>query len=32
MFATITKAINGGYNGFDDRISAWLTARNAMSI
>jgi putative chitinase len=32
MFATITKLINGGYNGLDDRLTCWLTARKALGI
>lgn len=31
-FGTLTKAINGGFNGLDDRISHWLRARAAMRI
>lgn len=32
MFATLTKLINGGYNGLDDRLACWLTARKALGI
>ncbi len=32
MFATLTKHINGGYNGLDDRLACWLTARKALGI
>lgn len=32
MFATITKIINGGYNGLDDRIARWLEARQGFGI
>lgn len=32
MFATITKAINGGYNGLDDRLQRWLDARQGLGI
>jgi putative chitinase len=31
-FGSITKAINGGYNGLDDRIWHWLKARSALRI
>lgn len=31
-FGTITKIINGGYNGLDDRIVSWLTARKALGL
>ncbi len=32
MFATITKIINGGYNGLDDRLQRWLEARQGLGI
>ena len=32
MFATITKAINGGYNGLDDRLNHWLNARQGFGL
>jgi putative chitinase len=31
-FGAITKAINGGYNGLDDRIWHWLKARRALGV
>lgn len=31
-FAALTKAINGGYNGLDDRIKHWLRARKALGL
>lgn len=31
-FGTITKRINGGYNGLDDRINHWLTARRVLGV
>lgn len=31
-FGALTKAINGGFNGLDDRIACWLTARKALGI
>lgn len=31
-FGTITKIINGGYNGLDDRIVSWLAARKAFGL
>ncbi len=31
-FGSITKIINGGFNGLDDRIAHWLKARRAMGI
>lgn len=31
-FGSITKRINGGYNGLDDRIVSWLTARKALGL
>lgn len=31
-FGTITKLINGGYNGIDDRIAFWLRARKALEV
>lgn len=32
LFATITKKINGGYNGMDDRLQRWLEARQGLGI
>lgn len=29
-FRKMTKIINGGYNGWDDRYKLWLRARNAI--
>lgn len=31
-FGAITKRINGGYNGLDDRISYWLRARREFGL
>jgi len=31
-FGTLTKAINGGFNGLDDRITHWLKARKALGL
>lgn len=31
-FGTLTRLINGGYNGIDDRISHWINARRALGI
>lgn len=31
-FGSITKVINGGYNGLDERITSWLTARKALGL
>lgn len=31
-FGSLTKAINGGYTGLDDRIRQWLNARRALGI
>lgn len=31
-FGTLTKKINGGYNGLDERIKAWLMARKAVGL
>lgn len=31
-FGTITKIINGGYNGLDDRLQHWLRARKALGV
>lgn len=31
-FGEITKRINGGYNGLDDRIEHWLRARRALGV
>lgn len=31
-FGAITKKINGGYNGLDDRLSHWLRARRAFGL
>jgi putative chitinase len=31
-FGTITKLINGGYNGLDNRIAYWLRAREALGV
>ena len=30
QFRKITKKINGGYNGFEDRYNIWLRARNVL--
>ena len=30
QFRKITKKINGGYNGFEDRYAIWLRARNVL--
>ena len=30
QFRKITKKINGGYNGFEDRYALWLRARKAL--
>ena len=30
QFRKITKKINGGYNGFDDRYAIWLRARKSL--
>ena len=32
LFGAITKKINGGYNGLDDRIAHWLRARKFFGI
>jgi putative chitinase len=32
MYATITKLVNGGYNGLDDRLARWLEARKGLGI
>lgn len=31
-FGSLTKAINGGFNGLDERIRNWLVARRALGI
>lgn len=31
-FGSITKKINGGFNGLDDRIAHWLRARRALGV
>jgi len=31
-FGALTRAINGGFNGIDDRIAHWLTARRALGL
>lgn len=31
-FGSITKSVNGGYNGLDDRLWYWLRARAALGI
>jgi putative chitinase len=31
-FKTITKKINGGYNGYADRVKYWLKSRKAMGL
>lgn len=31
-FGSLCKAVNGGYNGLDDRIQHWLRARRALGI
>lgn len=31
-FGSLTRAINGGYNGLDDRLRAWLIARKAVGL
>lgn len=31
-FGTLSRAINGGYNGLDDRIAYWLRARQAFGL
>ena len=30
QFRKITKKVNGGYNGFEDRYNIWLRARNVL--
>lgn len=32
QYGSLTKAINGGYNGLDDRIVHWLRARKALGL
>lgn len=32
QFGSLTKAINGGYNGLDDRIQYWLKARMVLGL
>lgn len=32
LFGTLTKRINGGYNGLDDRIILWLAARRVLKV
>lgn len=31
-FGTITKTVNGGYNGLDQRLAYWLRARTALGL
>lgn len=31
-FGSLTKAINGGHNGLDDRIQLWLNARKVLGL
>ena len=31
-FGSLTRAINGGYNGLDERCAAWCAARKALGI
>lgn len=31
-FGMLTKRINGGFNGIDDRIACWLRARRALEV
>lgn len=31
-FGALTRAINGGYNGLDDRIGFWLVARKVLGV
>lgn len=31
-FRTITKKINGGYNGFDDRFQLWIRALDILNL
>lgn len=31
-FGAICKAVNGGYNGLDDRLKYWLLARRALGL
>lgn len=31
-FGALTRAINGGYNGLDERIWLWLTARKVLGL
>jgi putative chitinase len=31
-FGELTKRINGGFNGLDDRLGHWLTARKALGL
>lgn len=31
-FGALTKAINGGYNGLDDRLQHWLRARKVLGL
>jgi putative chitinase len=32
QFAAISRRINGGYNGIDDRIACWLLARDVFGV
>lgn len=32
QFGSLTKAINGGYNGLDDRIQLWIEARRTLGV
>lgn len=32
QFGSLTKRINGGYNGIDDRIVLWLAARRVLKV
>ena len=31
-FKAITRKINGGYNGWDDRVAIWLRARKELGV
>lgn len=32
QFGSLTKRINGGYNGIDDRIQLWIAARRVLNV